>query len=372
MMEIRKLRRLLPFLLILLYACQSEEPQEKTEPARVYTVKAALPGNESSRAHITYGNLDIDKELFRWDNIEITGAKKNDYIAVYDISKIKSYLDDVQLDVIQIDGRTAIFETLQSVPSGFKIEAGDTLFVNYFDTDIIHYSDGSVDPRKIFEIVVGTEANKPQYIVANPTDSMQYMQFNLKMYDIVVATEDEKIPDLHFRPLSAIIRITLRNETDKYLYPTKLECSYPETQSFFNTTLYCSVDPDPTNISGLKVYTEKEFFKGSDPYTDNIGTTINGKIGTKDAGDSIPPGKTYNLYMSTVPRIGNKQKGDKFSISLITNHDTNHPYTITIDGFDTAIEAGQRYWFNLTAVEEDTIRKLVYTKEWLDQHPGAE
>ena len=130
---------------------------------------------------------------------------------------------------------------------------------------------------------------------------------------------------------------------------------------------------DPTLPSGLKVYTEYEFFKGSDPYTDNIGTTINGKSGTKDIGDSIAPGKTYDLYLSTVPRIANDRTGTSLTIDLIKKHQTNHPYRITLDGFNKAIEAGKRYWFNLTAVEEvaedTTYRKLVLTSDWLDQHP---
>lgn len=242
----------------------------------------------------------------------------------------------------------------------------------YYETKRKINDDLSYDDRDVFTIGVGTEENKPQYVVENPNDaSLSYMKANLKMYDIVTAVEDDKIPDLHFRHLSAIMRVSLRNETDKYIYPTKLEFKYPGTHSFFNTTLYCSVDT--TLSSGLKVYTENEFFNGSDPYTDNIGTTINGKNNTTDIGDSIAPGKTYDLYISTVPKIDNEATGNSLTIDLIKRHNTKRPYTITLDGFNVPIKAGKRYWFNLTAVstiiETDTINKLVLTSEWLKEHP---
>lgn len=372
--EIKGICKILPFFAIAC-ACQSEvfEPQENNEPKRVIRVKATLPGPETSRTHITYGNTDIENEIFEWDNIAITGSRKNDFISVFNISKLSSCpADGIQLDVVEIDGRNAVFESTESVDPSFKIEAGDTIFVNYWDALIKQNTDLSYDARKIFTIIVGTEANKPQWLGPSPADSMMYMQSNLKMYDIVVATEDNKIPDLHFRHLSAIMRVTLRNETGKYIYPTKLEFKYPGTESFFNTTLYCSVDPDPANKSGLKVYDDDDFFTNSSKaYTDKIGTTMNGKIGTKDAGDSIAPGKTYDLYLSTVPRIGNTQTGDSIRIDLIKNHDTDHPYKITLKGFNKPIEAGKRYWFNLTAVEENDSNILMLTSDWLALHPDA-
>ena len=366
-----------------LYACQTEAPQENIEHKRILTVRATLPGSEgtrsyiafgnpeyNTRAQITYGNPDHDKEIFMWDKAGYGGLTQNDYIALYNVSRFSEYpYEGIQLDVTKIDGRNAIFESL---PTNVEIKAGDILFVNYgatgikYGPDSIHYDD-----RNVFSIVVGSEANKPQYIVKNPNDScLAYMHDNLRMYDIVTVIEDDSIPDLHFKHLSAIMRVSLRNETGKYIYPTKLEFKYPGTGSFFNTTLYCSVDT--TLSSGLKVYTEDEFFKGSEPYTDNIGTTINGKNGTIDVGDSITPGQTYDLYLTTVPRINNEQVGNSLTIDLTKRHDTDHPYTITLDGFNVPIQAGKRYWFNLTAVEEEGTNKLMLTNKWLEAHPEAE
>ena len=143
------------------------------------------------------------------------------------------------------------------------------IFVNYYETKRKFNDDLTYDDRDIFTIGVGSEENKPQYIVGNPDDaSLSYMKANLKMYDIVTAVEDGKIPDLHFRHLSAIMRVSLRNETGMYIYPTKLEFKYPGTESFFNTTLYCSVDT--TRSIGLVIYSDGVFFNGTAPLQDNI------------------------------------------------------------------------------------------------------
>lgn len=345
----------------ILCACQSEVPQENTVPKRVITVRASLPDTDNTRAQITYGNPEIDREIFMWDD--------DDWITVFNVSRLSECPKGVELAAVKINGNSAVFESAVSVDSSFQVKAGDIIFVNYWETKRKYSSTTTLDERNIFTIGVGTEENKPQILVQNPTDSsLSYMKNNLKMYDIVTAVEDDKIPDLHFRHLSAIMRVTLRNETGKYIYPTKLEFKYPGTESFFNTTLYCSVDTASSNKSGLKVYTDNEFYNGSNPYTDNIGTTINGKNGTKDIGDSIPPGKTYNLYLSTVPRIENNVKGNSLRIDLIKRHDTDHPYSITLEGFNIAIEAGKRYWFNLTAVEENGENKLMLTSDWKAQH----
>lgn len=266
---------------------------------------------------------------------------------------------------ISSDGKRAEFESVESVDSTFKVEEGDVILTMYGETLRKYNSDSiTLDARNIFTYVVGTEANKPQIIVKNPNDSsLCYMADNLKMYDMVTVVKDDEIPDLHFKHLSALMRVTLRNETGGYLYPTKLEFKYPETKSFFNTTMYFSVDSDT-----LKVYDNGEFYNGSAVYTDNVGTTINTKTGTDDAGDSIANGESYELYLSTVPRMGNDKKGDSLEIHIIAKHDTNNPYSITIPNFKTAIEAGKRYWFDLTAIiTPEGKRKLMLTSEWKKQ-----
>lgn len=371
-----------------LYACQSEVPQENSTPKRILTVKATLPGSDktrgwisygnpeyNTRAQITYGNPNHSEEIFMWDKEGYGGLKFNDCIALYNVTRLSQCPPEgIQLDVVSFSGRTATFETVKEVDPNVQFKVGDTLFINYWETLARIHADASFDERKIFTIGVGTASNKPQYVFDNPNDSsLAYMQSNLKMYDIVTVEKDDCIPDLHFRPLSAILRVSLRNETSHEIYPTSLRFEYPATASFFNTTLYCSVDAQSKDGSGLKIYEDEEFFGSSIVYADSISTTINGKDGTKDIGGSIAPGKTYDLYLSTVPRIANNRKGNSLFISLVQSHNTNNPYSITLDGFDAIIEAGKRYWFNLTAVEdEDGNRKLMLTNEWLAEHTDAE
>lgn len=347
-------------MLLLLCACQSESYQEVAQPQRnTIRVKASLPtSSKDTRAQVKYGTgQEQEGEIFMWN--------KKDYITLFNITRLSECPFGVELEEIEIspDGKSAEFESAESVNSTFVVKKGDKLLAVSGEIKRKYYKDETIlDERNIFTYDVGTEANKPQYIVENPDDeSLSNMKDNLKMYDIVTAVEDDKVPYLHFKHLSALMRVTFRNETGEDLYLTKLEFKYPDTKSFFNTTLYFSVESDETGDSYLKVYEDDEFYNGSNPYTDNIGTTINGKDDTTDIGDVIRNGESYELYLSTVPRIGNNRTGKEFTIHIIEKHDTDNPYVITFNDFDIVIEAGRRYWFDLTATED---RKLVLTSEW--------
>lgn len=371
-------------LLPLLYACQSEEPVKTENPKHKITVKAYLPDSEGSRAQITYGNPDKEiGETFMWE--EPREGVDSEEIFIYNTSNLDDNPTEASFILQKTNGKEAEFEFVPSISghaTSFTCKSGDTLLVTHGEGHIVYYKNtaGEVhyDERKIIILGLGTEENKPQYIENNPDNTtLSYMKDNLKMYAIVKVEEDDKVPEIHFRHLSAIMRVTLRNATGKDLYPTKLEFKYPGTESFFNTTLYCSVDNNSSNGSGLIVYDDDEFFKGSKVYTDTIGTTINGKTGTDDAGESIPDGKSYELYLSTVPRIGNDSYGDELTISLIISHDTNNPYRVTLnpfknpDGTPVIITAGKRYWFDLTAVGDNKAgtQQLMLTSEWKKLHP---
>lgn len=351
------------WLLPILCACQSEVPQEMTIPTDILTVKASFSGSDNTRTQITYGNTDKKEEIFSWT--------AEDEIFLYNMTQFEDYLHEACFEIQPNFGKNADFKFAPG--SGghakeFKVKSGDVLLAVYGETQRVIYkgTDNLIHPdeRNIVRIGAGTESNSPQIVMEDPDDAdMSYMQGNLKMYDIVSVVEDDSIPELHFKHLSAILRVTLRNETGHDIYPTKMEFHYPGTQSFFNTNVYCGVN---TSLDGLQVYTDNDLFKDSFPYTDNIGTTINTKDGTTDTGEAIASGETYDLYLSTVPRLDDQQTGNSLTINLIKSHDTDHPYSITLDGFNVAIKAGKRYWFNLTAVEEeDGTRKLMLTSEWL-------
>lgn len=351
-------------MLPLLCACQSEGYQEAVQQQRVIKVGAYLPNSNDTRAQIKYGSgRDETGETFMW----IYNDDYKDWITIFNITKlVDGPTDGVELAITKLsdDRKRAEFESVESVDSTYKIEEGDVILA--MSGELRRYQQGTAEGwENVFTYDVGTQANRPQYIVENPNDeSLSYMKDNLKMYDIVRAGEGGQIPDLHFKHLSALLRVTLRNETGDDLYFTKIEFKYPGTESFFNTTMYFSVDSDT-----LKVYDDGEFYGENDKiYTDEIGTTVSGKNGTTDVGGSIANGESYELYASTVPRIGNNRTGKSFEILLTREHDTNNPYSITFDDFDTVIEAGKRYWFDLTAIiTPEGERKLMLTSEWKKQ-----
>lgn len=367
--------------LSVLYGCQSEAPVEISQHQPTITIKAFFPDENETRAHILYGYGDPEnrsKEVFVWD--------EKDELFLYNISRLKEYPIEACCPLESKNGKSAVFKFVPSDcghATTFGINKGDTILAFFGETtrrckqdtegkDIYDKELGGwlYDERKIATIGLGTEGNKPQYIEKNPDHetTLSYMKDNLKMYDIVIAEDDGTIPDLHFKHLSAIMRVTLHNETGHDLYLTKIEFKYPtksptaiegdsidRNPSFFATTLYCSVETNEIYEQYLKVYETYEFFNGSKPYTENIGTTINGKEGVADSGESIKNGESYELYLSTVPRIGNDSYGDKISLHLIENHDTDNPYEITISNFNRVIEPGKRYWFDLVATPDNKL-----------------
>lgn len=358
----------------LLYACSSEitpdGAEEAVQPERNVTIKASLPDNNGTRAQVKWGTQNAeDGEIFMWND--------EDEIFLFNYSKLKKDYVRALFIATSVDGTNAEFALDVDPYSGnalyFNYEPGDTLIALYGECEtrtdtssvVIDGKDSVIivpDERRIITIGVGTEANKPQMIVKNPGDAdLEYMKNNLKMYDIVTVGEDGKIPQLHFKHLSALMRVTVRNASGKDLKATKIEFDYPGTNSFLNTTLYTSILPDEAGGFKLRPYDTDEFYKGSEVYTDHIGTTINAKIGTQDVGELIYDGESYDLFISTVPRINNDKKGENgLNIHIIHDHHTEIPYSTTIEGFDAVIRPGQRYWFDLTLTPDG---KLVRTAE---------
>lgn len=352
----------------LFYACQSEEIlPEQTQPEipvhKTIKVRASVPSDDvTSRAQITYGNPNEDYETFMWN--------EEDWFNLINITRLSDCPFGLQLEEVGIynDGKTADFESYSKVDSSFVIKKGDILLAVYGEITREYKKDENgngvkdengkflFDERNIITIGLGAEANKPQYIARTPAvDScLSFMKDNLKMYAIVTAEKDDVVPDLYFKHLSAIMRVTVHNKSGNDVYPTKMEFHYPETQSFYNTTLYVSVDTTSADY-GLIAYTSDDLYKGSDPFTSDIGTTINGKSGTYDTGESILAGETYDLYMSAIPIFNNDKKGSSLTIDLIANHITENPYSLTIDGFDKVIKPGLRYWFDVTLLPDNNM-----------------
>lgn len=365
-------------MLLFMGACQSDTPAPSQQPKYNVPVCASLPDKNMSRAQIVYGTpKHEDGEIFHWN--------EKDWITVFNLTRLSECPDGEQLDVIKIDDQNADFEPVTK----FDVKAGDRILAVFGDEVLRKYhSDETLVERDIFQIGVGAEANKPQFIVENPTagsDGLEGTNLNFKMLAFATAVNDGEIPLLHFKHLSSIMRITLHNETGKDLYLTKLDFNFPGTEAFFNTTLYWSVETDDSDETiestddiechdfygnKLKIYTGDYLYtKGSKPYIDHFGTTINGKNGTNDIGEKIHTGDSYELYISVVPRFNNTMVAEKLVIDLIENHVTDNPYAITFDNFGKSIQAGMRYWFNLTATPDG---KLMLTSKWNDLNKQPE
>lgn len=362
-------------LLTTLSACRTETVLEESQTQPKLTLNASLPDDNNTRAHITYGYGDPDnreKENFVWAD--------KDYMFVFNISRLSECPWGIQLETTteKIHGKTAIFESIEGYDKShnFSVKKGDLIFVSLGETLRKLIDKTTFDERNIFTTSLGSQSNKVQIIELDPDkdNTLAYMRENLRMYDIVTAEEDGKLPDIHFKHLSAIFRVTLRNETGVDLFPTKLDIEYPTTSptasesdivdynpSFLNTTLYCSVETDANGDYYLQPYDTTEFYGSSQPYTQTVSTCINMKEGTQDAGEKILNGTSYELYLTAVPRLGNDSFGKELTVSLIVSHDTDHPYQITIKGFNKVIEAGKRYWFDLVATPDN---KLVFKSQY--------
>lgn len=339
----------------LLYACGADTPGDKPfeeepdpEPAKPLIIRAALP---ETRAQITYNNQDVKAgEIFLWD--------EDDEIFLYNLSNLKDNPKEACFIITKFEDRNAEFEFDYDPYAGhaesFTCVKGDTILAIYGETNREKFVD---DPRNVIAMTdIGTESNKPQYVVKDPTTaSLKYMQSNLKMYDVAVVAEDDVLPELHFKHLSAILRVTLNNNSGEDIFFTKLEFNYPETNCFFNTAMYFSVNNIENGGYDLIVYDTDEFYNGSKPYTSSIGTTVNGKKGTIDSGEALPNGDSYEFYITTVPRLNNDIRGTELTISFTKDHDTNNPFTYTLKGFNVPIRAGYRYWFDLTITPEKQL-----------------
>ncbi len=419
-MNIKTIAIAIPMALTL-WSCQSDSPQEIQPNEKVLSVKASLPGSEASRAIIEYGNYeDSTREILSWvQNLHYKDRVEDDYIKLFNITrftethygkKITPYLY-----LTDISGKTATFESLSTTNySGFPVKAGDILLAVQGFADPADTSKVAAGSTNVISYQAGS-ALYDQKIVNDPTShtALGHMFFMLHMYDIVKVEEDDVIPDLHFKHFNAIIRVTLQNQTGKPLFTESSDMvfttSSKDMSAFIYGFNYFSVVGNETDGFYLQ-----ENFKVTPPRhplnpTKPAETTVLSHKTThkiNKMGDNKIPlndGETYEFYAVVTPRIGNRigntETIDKFTIDVFdsgsesgyySNDSITKPdrYTITIDNFNTAIEPGKRYWFNLTATKEavkvetniyddnDKVTgtkeleayRLMFTSDWNDEH----
>lgn len=405
------------FMALTLWSCQPDTPQEIQQAKKVLSVKASLPGSEASRAIIEYGNYeDSTREKLLWvKEILVANHVERDYIKLFHINNFSDNhyhgKDTPVLDITDISGQTATFESLTAYPD-FPVKAGDILLA----------VQGFADPADTSKVAAGStnvisyQAASTLYdqkIVNDPTSftALSHMYCMLHMYDIVKVEEDDVIPDLHFKHFNAIIRVTLQNQTGKSLFngPSDIvfSASSKDMSAFIYGFNYFSVVGNDTDgfylQENFKVTPPRHPLNPTKPDTTTVlSHKTTHKINEKGvSGKPLNDGETYEFYAVVTPRIGNRigntETIDKFTIDVFDGVESgyyNRPedkvgrYTITIENFNRPIEPGKRYWFNLTATNEavkvetniyddnDKITgtekldayKLMFTSEWNATH----
>ncbi len=397
-----------------LCACQSEDPkeQDKSLSKEEFCVRATLPETVTTRALLEYGHDDEKEEIFEWT--------KQDYISIINISQFEELhtkAGEVLMVIKNIDGIKADF-----VPDYIDDDdeaAGKHFFEVTKPGDTILAIFGVANPADLAEAVEGTTnlisyfagSNwTAQKIVDSPTtyNALTHVHDMMRMYDIVKVDENGKIPELHFKHLNAIIRITLQNQTGVPLFGKMSEVVFSTSPDDIDTFIYgfsyCSVETNDVGESYLKEnfkkIPERHPLNPTAPDTTQYVLPMTSHIINRYGGATLNDGDTYELYAIVSPRIGHSDVSDKFTIDLYdgvesgfyAGYEDASKYTISIDNFNRAIEPGKRYWFRLTAtdiidrqeeieivVKDDNgqnskskklvdVKKLMFTSEWTDKY----
>ncbi len=393
-MKIKTIAITIPMVMTL-WSCQSDSPQENQSSKKVLSVKASLPDSDATRAIIKYGDYeDPSREELLWvQELQYKDRNESDYIKLFNITRFSETHYDKKITpylyLTDISGKTATFESLKnSEYSEFPVKAGDILLAVQGFADPANKKDVAEGSTNVISYEAASSLYD-QKIVNDPTSftALSHMYFMLHMYDIVKVEEDDVIPDLHFKHFNAIIRVTLQNKTGQPLFtgPSDMvfTTSSNDMTAFIYGFNYFSVVGNESDG-----YYLQENFKTDPPKhplnpIDPPKTTVLSHKTTHKinymGGNNLPlnNGETYEFYAVVTPRIGqrigNTETIDKLTIDVFNNgaessyYSTDAAitkpdrYTITIDNFNTKIEPGKRYWFNLTATDEAiTVETNVY------------
>ncbi len=397
-----KIQTFLPLFILAaaMASCQSETVQEDLAPKHVLSVKASLPNSIDSRAVITYGNYeDKNKEFFEWND---------DYLTLFNITRFSEFHTAYEAPLLVIDTDKSDKKNATFIFAPDKETSrldGERFYDLMQPGDVICAILGSAGSASLAECKEGTtnlisyfagSTFYDQKIYNNPTTAdsfygLRHINQMMRMYDIVRVGEDGKIPDLHFKHLSAIMRVTLRNETGAPLFtkPSDLVFTYPtgsDCAFIYGFSRVSVVENEPNSFSLVEnfdgvVNDDPDIPQSDKTTTHSDKTTL--KINEKTQTTTLAPHETYELYAVVAPRIGYSLVGRELIIDLYDGVESGYgkegynvdKYSITIDDFNRPIEPGKRYWFNLTAVKEEvngTVEtKLVFSNQWTPPHPDS-
>lgn len=333
-----------------------------------------------------------------------------DYIALFNISRFREvhlyvntedkesgtrilYLD---IDPAKTNGKYAEFQTALESDETFPVHKGDVFFAILGEAHPANVDEASVKLDNLISYVaIYNDLRAGQTLKADPyndSSALNNLRELIRVYDIVTVEEEGVIPELHFKHLSAIMRVTLRNETGEPLIKntSELVFSYPtgDDCAFIFGFSYISVDKNENGeyylLENFKA-PEKRHPLNPTPPAETTTHTYEASLKINASEVLLEQGETYDFYVVAAPRIGELPIGNELTIDLYNNviksgyensiSEDGEKYSITIDNFNRAIEPGKRYWFNLTAVKEEVDgkveTKLMFTNEWKALHPDT-
>ncbi len=364
-----------------LYSCQSEALQEMpdsnaTKPE--FRIRAFIDSPEESRAAIEYGNEDKEKEIFTW--LPACKDYDRDFLTLFNLTKFSEYHLSHNAPFVYIDtirGKQAGFhfdsESAEEVANEelFRnmMEPGDIILAVVGEAHAVDFANDSDNFKPGTTNVISYQAGSYLYdqkIVENPTTetAMKHVHMMMRLYDVVKVDENGNVPDLHFKHLSSIFRVTLHNKTGKPMFgsgPSEIVFTTDAKKSKDSSPIvygfnYFSVDGNESDGFYLK-----ENFRGTpkrhplnptkpDTTVMLIHKAVH-KINEKNA-VKIPlnDGEKYDFYAVVTPRIG----GPDIQPDTIRK--------LTIDVFNNGVESGYYDNYNLDRFTI-TIDNLNWSKE---------
>lgn len=316
-------------LLPLLCACQADDiegiqeeiPETPSIEVEPVTIKASLPGGDKSRAQVKYGNQDnAAGEFFMWND--------NDKITVYNYTKIQANaagfgnITGTKFAIGNINGNNADFTAIED----FAVTPGDVLIALYGNNFTYRTTMSLTQMIDISNETTSKQEKKSTY----DDSELKHLQDEIKMYDIVKVDANGNIPELHFKHLSSLIRVTIYNAKEEPLAINKIKFSYGENHSFPDDITYKIYAGDEVMLkyecsSGYYTGLECEYESGKEI--------------------TLASHETYDLFFAFTPYEDNE--------STTLNITLNDGFSIDIEGFkNIPFKPGYRYWFDLTLTDD--------------------
>lgn len=366
-----------------LFSCQSEAPQESKADIKEFSVRAFIDTPEDTRAAFEYAYQDSTKEIFTW--LKGYGSEySEDYITLFNISKFSEFHQTKHAPFLYLDGiegRQAKFtysggsKYTEEETEFFNImEPGDSILAVVCEAHAAKLADCITGYGNVFSYQASSNLYDQKIVeVPSTASAMKHVHMMMRMYDVVKVNEDGSLPDLHFKHFSSIFRVTLQNKTGEPLFNNVSEIVFTAyskgmTAFIYGFNYFSVVGNENGGFHLEENFKETEKRHPLNPTKPDTTVVVTHKAVhqiNKISGKTLNNGEKYEFYAVVTPRIGGPKYTpevvDSLTIDVFNggsesgyylNHNIDR-YTITIKNFNRKIEPGKRYWFNLTATDEE-------------------